>query len=131
MEAPEIRGEMVAGTADGAAVNKSALRLGFILRRFSKGIGLQFGMIGEQVFLQNFDFIVRKIGFGKVRALFEDDDAEAVGGKFFGEHAARGAGPHDDEVHGIGSFVLGLIDLHCLSASFFAERAAGAACQPG
>ena len=88
-------------------------------------------MIGEQVFLKNFDFVVRKIGFGKVRPLFEDDDAEAVGGKFFGEHAARGAGPHDDKVHGLGSFVLGLIDLHCLSASFSTERAAGAACQPG
>src|SRR5437899_12413297 len=130
MEAPAIRGEMVAGAADGAAVNESTLRLGSVLGRFAKSVGLQFGMIGEQVFLQNLDFVVREIGFGKVRTLFEDDDAEAVGGKFFGEHAARGAGPHYDKVHGLGSFVLGLIDLHCLSA-FFTDRWAGAAWQPG
>ncbi len=68
------------GATDGAAVNKRALRFGFFVRRFAKCIGLQLGMIGEQVFVEDLDFVVREIRFGEVGTLFKDHDAETVGG---------------------------------------------------
>ena len=99
--------------------------------RFANGGGLQLGMIGEQIFLQNFDFVVRKILFVQIGTLLQNNYAEAVGGKFFGQNAASGAGTHDDEIDGVGSFVFGLIDFHFFSASFVAAATAVAGCQPG
>src|SRR5438874_2140968 len=127
---------MIAGAANSPAVNQSALRLGFILRRFANGGGLQLGMIGEQIFLQNFYFVVRKIGFGEVRPLLKNYNAETIGGKFLGENAASSAGTDDDEVDGFRIFVLGLIDLHFLFVSAAgslvdARCVALAGCQPG
>src|SRR5256885_14676611 len=78
VKAPEIRGEMDAGAADATSVNQSALRLGFFLGGLAEGTGLQLGMIGQKVFANNLDFVVREIGFGEVRALLKDHDAEAV-----------------------------------------------------
>ena len=117
VEAPEICGEVIAGAADGAAVNQSALRLGFVLGRLAESIGLQLGMIGEQIFLQHFDFVVDEIfGFVEVRPLFEHHDAETVGGKFLGQNAAGGAGTNDHKIDDVGSLVFGLIGRHCLSS---------------
>jgi len=58
VEAPEIRGEVIAGATNRAAITSARWRLGFILRRFAKSVGLQLGMIGELIFLQNFYFVV-------------------------------------------------------------------------
>src|SRR5262249_28086873 len=54
MEAPEIRGEVIARAADGTPVNESALRLGFLVRRLAEGVWLQLRMIGQKIFLQDF-----------------------------------------------------------------------------
>ncbi len=136
VEAPKVGGEVIAGAADGAAIHQSALQLGFILGRFAESVGLQLGMIGELIFLQNFDFVVREVFFLEVGALFEHHDTEAVGGKFFGQNATGGARTDDYEIDGIGSFVGGLIDFHFWSASFLAACfddavTEPAGCQPG
>ncbi len=127
VEAPEIGGEMVAGAADGAAIDQSALRPGFVLGRFAESGGLQFWFVGEQIFGENLDFVVHEIFFGEVRTLLEHHHAETVGGKFLGENAAGGAGTNDDEIDCVGRFIFGRIGLHFLSASLCAE----AGCQPG
>src|SRR5260370_1363130 len=60
------------------AIGHRALLLRFVIRSLTEGVWLQFGMIREQVFLEDFDFVVREIGFREVGALLEDDDTKTV-----------------------------------------------------
>ena len=66
-------------------------------------------MIGQKIFLEDFDFVVNEIRFGEVRTLLEHDDAKAVAGKFLGQDAAGGARTDDDEIDFVGRLVLGLL----------------------
>ena len=81
-------------------------------------------MVGELVLSQGFDFVVREICFRQIGPLLQDNHAKAVGRKFLGEDSAGSAGAYDHKIDFIGSFVLGLVDHHFLSASF------GMGCQP-
>ena len=85
------------------------------------------GLIGQEIFVEDFYFVVSEIGFGEIRALLENDDAEAVGGKLLGQDAAGGAGADDDEIDFVGSLVLGLVGPHVL----FFSASGGLGCQPG
>ncbi len=78
MKAPVVCGEVHGGATDAPAIGDRALLLRFVIRSFTEGIRLQFGMIREQVFLQDFDFVVREIGFREVGALLEDDNTKTV-----------------------------------------------------
>src|ERR1700682_31428 len=98
---------MHAGAADQAAVNESALRLCFLVGRLAEGSGLQLGLVGEQIFADDFFFVMDEVGLGEVRTLLENDNAESVGGKLFGEDAAGSSGTDDDEINFVGSFVFG------------------------
>ena len=129
VEAPEVCGEMYAGAADTAAVDKRALRLGSFIGRFANGGRLQLGMIRKLVQGHDFDFVVGEIGFCQIRTLLENHDAKTVGGKLLGQDAARGSGAHNDEVHFIRSLVFGLVCGHFLPASFASSF--GAASHPG
>ena len=123
---------MVAGPANRSPIHQRPLRLGFILRSLAKAIRLQLGMIRQQVFLQNFDFIVNKIFFDEIRPLLENHNAETVGGKFFRKNAAGRAGTHNDKIDCFRSLVLGLRGFHGLSGSFVAATCVTfAGCQPG
>ena len=48
------------------------------------------------------ELVVIELRFGEPRSLFEHDDAEASRGKLFGDDAAGGAGPDNDEIDCIG-----------------------------
>src|ERR1700719_1933443 len=78
-EAAEIRGEVHAGAAHASSINYRALLFCFILRGLAKSSGLQLGMIGQQVFAQNFYFVVRVVRFGEIRPLLQHHYAESVG----------------------------------------------------
>jgi hypothetical protein len=78
VEPPEIRGEMDAGATDQATVNQRALRLGFFIGSFAEGVGLQLGVIGKQIFVQNFYFVMGEVGFGEIGHLFQDQDAKSI-----------------------------------------------------
>ena len=67
-----------------------------------------------------------EVGFGEVRALFEDHHAESVFRQFLGDDAARRSRAHDDEIDLFGGFVFGLLGGHDLALS---EGLGG--CQPG
>jgi len=110
VEAPEVRGEMHTGAADEAAVHESALLFGCIARSFTESIGLQLGVIGEQILLQNFDFVVDEIIFCEVGPLFENDYAEAVAGQFLGENAAGGTGADDYKIDFVGGAIFRCFD---------------------
>ena len=70
-----------------------------------------------------------EIGFGQVRTLLEDNDAEPVGGKLFGQDTPSGARTDNDKVHFVGGLVFGLVYVHFFSASFMSAFAATS--QPG
>ena len=120
---------MHAGPAHAAAINKCALGLGLFVGRFANRRRLLLGMIGELVQRQNFDFVVREIGFAQVRALLKDHDAKTVRRKLFSQNAAGSAGADDHEIHFVRSLVLGLVHGHFFSASFISSFAATS--QPG
>ena len=82
-------------------------------------------MVGQLVQRQDFDLIVRKIGFRQVRTLLQHDYAKSMARKFLGENATGRPGSHDHKVHFVGSLVTWLVHHHVLSASFAAD------CQPG
>src|ERR1700730_6350440 len=126
VEAPEIGGEVHAGAAYAASVNEGALRLGFFVGRFAEGSGLKLGLVGEQIFVEDFYFVVDEIGFGEIWPLFKYDDAKTVGGKFLGHDAASGAGANDNEIDFVGRFVFRQIGLHALVFS----GSGGLGCQP-
>jgi len=84
-------------------------------------------MIGQKILVEDFDFVVNEVFLGKVRALFENDDAEAVAGQFLGEDAAGCTGTDDDEIDFVGCFVFGLVGHHDLVFS----TSGGFGCQPG
>ncbi len=126
VKAPEIRGEVHAGAADAAAVDEGALGLGLFVGRFAEGSGLKLGLVGEQVFADDFYFIVDEIGFGQIRTLLEDDDAEAVSGELLGHDAACSARADDDEIDFVRRFVFGEIGVHALDF----PASGGLGCQP-
>jgi hypothetical protein len=126
VEAPKICGEMDAGATDQAAVDDRALGLGFFVGRLAKRVGLQLGMIRKQVFAQYLYFVVGEVGFGKVRALLQDYNAEAVFRQFLGDDAAGGPGAYDHEIDFVRRLVLRLFGGHDLVLSV----AVFAGCQP-
>src|SRR6202022_432066 len=111
VEAPKIAGEVHAGATDTTAINEGALRLGFFVWRFAEGSGLQLWLVGEQILVEDFYVVVDEVGFGEVRAMLEDDAAEAVGGKFLGRDAASSHEGDNNESVLVGRFVCGQIGL--------------------
>src|SRR5216683_2316119 len=105
VEAPEIRGEVHAGAADAATVKDGALGRGFFVGRLAERSGLKFGLVGEEIFFDDFYFVVDEVGLGQIRALFQNDDAEAVFGELLGHDAAGSARADDDEIDFVGRFV--------------------------
>src|ERR1700676_2213537 len=126
VEAPEICGEVHAGAADAPSVNNGALRLSLFAGRFAERSGLQLRLIGQQIFADDFGFVVDEVGLSEVRTLLENHDAEAVGGKLLGHNAAGRAGTDDDEIDFVGSFVFRKIGRHALDFS----ASGGLGCQP-
>src|SRR3984893_4559202 len=126
VEAPKIGGEVHAGATDTTAINEGALRLGFFVWRFAEGSGLQLWLVGEQILVEDFYFVVDEVGFGEVRALLEDDDAEAVGGKCLGNDPASSPGADNNEIDFVGRFVSRQIGLHALVF----PASGGLGCQP-
>ncbi len=118
---------MHAGAADQTAIDEGSLRLGCFGRSLAKSIWLELGVIGEEVFVKDFDFVVREVGFGEIRALFQHDHAKSVFGQFLGKNATGCAGPHDDKVYFVGGLVFRLLGGHDLALS----EAPGAGCHPG
>src|SRR6267154_6255248 len=126
VEAPEICSEVHAGAADEASIDEGALGLGFFVGRFAERGGLELGLVGEEIFVDDFYFVVNKIRLGEIRALLEHDDAKAVGGKLLGHDAAGGSGADDYEIDFIGSFIFRRVDSHALVFS----ASGGFGCQP-
>ncbi len=118
---------MDAGAADQASVDEGALRLGFFVRGLAESVGLKLGMIGEEIFAEDFYLVVSKVGLGEVGPLLEHDYAKTVRRKLLGKDAAGRAGADDDEVDFVGGFVLGLVGPHDLVLSACPEGG----CQPG
>src|ERR1700751_3464382 len=83
VESPEVSGEVDAAAADATAIENRLLFPGGFIRRFAKGDGMGVDLVGEQALDEDFRLVVGEIFFAKIFALFEDDDAESVGGKLF------------------------------------------------
>ncbi len=96
---------MHASAADEPTIDQRPLRFSLFLRSFAKGIGLQLGMIGEQILLENFYFVMDEILFREVRPLFENYHAETVSGQLFGENASGSARTDDDKIHFVGGSI--------------------------
>src|SRR6267154_4998380 len=114
VETPEIGSEVHAGAADEASIDEGALRLGFFVGRFAERSGLELGLVGEEIFVDNFYFVVNEIGFGEIGTLLEHDDAKAVGGKLLGHDPAGGAGADDYEIDFVGSLIFRRVESHAL-----------------
>ena len=69
-------------------------------------------MIRQQVFVENLDFVVRKIRFGQVRSLLQHHDAKSVLRKFLRDDPAGRARSDDDEIHLIRCLVLRHVERH-------------------
>ncbi len=82
-------------------------------------------LVGEQALDKDFRFVVGEILFTEIFSLLEDDHVEAVGGKFFCQHAAGRARANDYEIHFIGRFVCDHGPAHFFSVS------PETGCQPG
>src|SRR5712672_1825077 len=79
VKAPEICSEVHAGAADEASVHERALGLGFFVGRFAERGGLKRGLVGEEIFVDDFYFVVNEIGFGEIGTLLKHDDTKAIG----------------------------------------------------
>src|SRR5712672_31192 len=126
VEAPEICSEVHAGAADEASIDEGTLGLGFFVGRFAERSGLELGLVGQEIFVDNFYFVVNEIGFGEIRALLKHDDAKSVGGKLLSHDAAGGSGADDYEIDLVGGFIFRCVDSHALVFS----ASGGLGCQP-
>ena len=125
MKSPVVGGKVHARAAHTSAVRCYSLRNGFLLSRLSKRTGLQHRMVGEQVFLQNFDLVVDKIRLPQVRTLLQHHHAKSIRGQRLGQNATGSAGANDHEIDFVGVLVL---DLGC---GHFVCGAGLSGCQPG
>src|SRR5260370_42459049 len=119
MEAPEIRRQMHAGAADEASIDEGALGLGLFVGRFAERSGLELGLVGEEIFVDDFYFVVNEIGFREIGALLKHDDAKTVSGKLFVHDAAGGSGADDYAIDFVGGFIFRRVYSHALVLSAY------------
>ena len=98
MKAPEVRCVVNRATADLLTVEYGWLLdrcLGFGL---AESVGLALPVIHQEALAQKLDLVVCEVLLTQVRALLQNNDTEARGGEFLGDHAARRTGSDHDKV---------------------------------
>ncbi len=118
MQAPVVPGEVNRAAAHEFSIHQVIAGLGVFL--FGLAEGLLLLVIHQRTEGGLLVLVVREVAFVKKWSLLEDHYTESIGGKFFGEDAARGTRSDDDEIDSIRGAVFGLNDL----AHFFSSAAA-------
>jgi hypothetical protein len=95
----EIAHEARGAATHEAAINHALVRARFVLGSFAEGLRLLLGVVGQLVFENYLDFVVREFIGRNPRPLLEHHHPEACCREFFGQHSSCGAGTDNGEVN--------------------------------